>query len=170
MKNLNKNTEWVYTSMDNCLFNLQDSEDVLNDYLINENGVDAVYANKNMKEIFAKALESDTANVNDIDDLMTFLHTCGVYTKEEYITNFFENYELDKEDEESCFIDEITFLRTLNQDTEEYFKLVEEGDDLPFDIAALLAEYASKEFGGEWGYKWSEGSYIAYNKAVEFSD
>lgn len=167
MKDLNKHTEWVYTSMDNCLLNLQTSEDVINDFLTDENGNDWHYPNgKNLKEIFVNAMESDSAKVNDIEDLMTALHSQGVYTKEEYIKNFFKKYELDEEDETMCSISEIAFMRTLDQDTAEYFKLLDDGyTELAYEIAALLAEYATEEYGGEWDYWWTEGHYYAYNKA-----
>ena len=166
MKDLNKYTEWVYTSMDNCLLNLQTSEDVINDFLTDENCNDWHYSNgKNLKEIFVNAMESDSAKVNDIEDLMTALHSQGVYTKEEYIKNFFKTYELDEEDEKKCSIRDCAFMRTLHQDTAEYFKAIEEGDLLNYDIADLLAEYAAEEFGGEWEGSWELEGFTAFNKA-----
>lgn len=169
MKDLNKHTEWVYTSMDNCLLNLQTSEDVLNDFLTDKHGNDWYYPNgKNLKEIFVNAMESENLineKANDFNDLMTALHSQGVYTKEEYIKDFFKTYELDEEDEKKCSISECAFMRTLDQDTAEYFKAIEEGDLLNHDIADLLAEYAAEEFGGEWEGDCVPEGFTAFNKA-----
>lgn len=167
MKNFNKNTEFVCTAMDDCLYYPMTVEEVIEDYFKDPNTGEDVMFCGNMKDLFEEAINNDTMNVNDWRNLQIYMNTINLCTKYDYIMNFFETYELDKEDEESCSVNEQSFLATLKHNEKKYFEMVEKGDDIATDIAYVLARYGEKKFGGEWDYHWTEGSFVAWNKDLE---
>jgi len=70
-------------------------------------------------------------------------------------------------DHTSLVVNEYEFMDSINS-REEYNDYLEGGDNyIPTYIASLLAKYGEEKFGGEWDYKWTEGSFIAINKEFE---
>ncbi len=164
MKNFNNDTQFVCTAMDNCLYYPMYGDEVIENYFKDPNtSEDVFFCGKNMKELFEESINNESMYANDWQDLQTYMHTINLRTWEEYIMNFFEIFELDKENEEYCSISERAFLNTINHSSQKYNELVDGGDTLPFDIAALLAQYAANKFGGVWASFWTEGRFEAYN-------
>ena len=116
MKDLNKTTEWVCTALEDCLTLVFGSDEIINDYFIDENGNDSIYGGKNMRLIFEKALDSNSMHKNDLSLLHSYLTTIDVKTKHEYIMDFFDRYELEHEDDAYCDIDIHSFFDTLGYD------------------------------------------------------
>lgn len=64
-------------------------------------------------------------------------------------------------DHSSFVVNEIDFFDELDC-REAYNDYLDGGDnEVPCYIASKLADYASKKYGGEYDYHWSEGSFIA---------
>lgn len=168
MKNFNKNTEFVCTAMDDCLYYPMTVEEVIEDYFKDPNtGEDVMFFGNNMKDLFEEVINNDTIHLTKWNDLQIYMNTINLCTKDDYIMNVFETYKLDKEDEESCAFAERKFLDAIDHNTEKYYDIVEGGDDIATDIAYVLARYGEKKFGGEWDYHWTEGSFVAWNKDLE---
>ena len=165
MKDLNKTTEWVCTALEDCLTLVFGSDEIINDYFIDENGNDSIYGGKNMRLIFEKALDSNSMHKNDLSLLHSYLATIDVKTKHEYIMDFFDRYELEHEDDAYCDIDIHSFFDTLGYDDKAIKELLSnEGCELEYYIASCLAEYGAKEYGGEWDYHYAEDRIMAWNK------
>lgn len=167
MKDLNRNTKWVCTALDDCLTLVFTSEDIINDYMTDENGNDSIYGGKNMRLIFEKALDSSSIHKNDFSLLDSYLSSCNLKTEHEYIMNFFDNYELDNESDAYCDINIKSMLQTLKLSDDAINELLYNNEsvcELDYYIAYCLAEYGAKKYGGEWDYHYSEDSAIAWNK------
>ena len=165
MKDLNKTTEWVCTALEDCLTLVFGSDEIINDYFIDENGNDSIYGGKNMRLIFEKALDSNSMHKNDLSLLHSYLTTIDVKTKHEYIMDFFDRYELDNEDDAYCDIDIHSFFDTLGYDDKAIKELLSnEGCELEYYIASCLAEYGAKEDGGEWDYQYEEGRHKGWTQ------
>ncbi len=85
----------------------------------------------------------------------------------EDIMNFFGEFELDNESDEYCGINIISMLQTLKLGDDAINELLQDAEfqvEIGYDIAYCLAEYATKEYGGEWDYHYSEDCAMAWDK------
>lgn len=172
LNQINKSAQFICTEIDDCLFYPMDWEEVIECYFKEQDSnEDVIFCGKNMKDLFEEAINNYTMNANDWQTLKAYMSTINLCTKEGFVMNVFENYELDVENSDYCSITEKSFLATINHSSEKYFELIEQGDDIPTDIAALLAKYAEKKYGDKWDYWWTEGDLRAYNTATsEYRD